>query len=262
MDRSVSQASKAIAAQPGQVQRAEASDSARRDALLARQREQLRAATTAREHENGGNVAASNPDQHKVQASKAVQTKSNVVASSVPHSSSNRADSDAHRQSPAVRQSGLSKISLEQSREANAVGDKREEIERSPLQQRKPKPASSDSIKSSTPVDSEKTTKTRLGENNHLPSNRRAYNPIWPLLLLAVSVNLFFLLQVKELWDTREMLGGQYESQQQALRDAQNVRQQLNAIAKEINQLAEGGNKNAALVVSQMKQSGFTFNRE
>ena len=59
----------------------------------------------------------------------------------------------------------------------------------------------------------------------------------------------------------RQDLQDRFEQQVSTLREAKKVRTQLDSIAKQTYQLSVNGNENAAKIVEQMKQAGFTFNQ-
>ena len=90
------------------------------------------------------------------------------------------------------------------------------------------------------------------------PSSRSL---VLPLMLVIVAVLLMLGFQTVTLWQERDALTIRYAKQEPALQQSQQMRAQLDSIARKTADLADQGNTNAALLVKTLQQRGVTINR-
>jgi len=84
---------------------------------------------------------------------------------------------------------------------------------------------------------------------------------VLPLVLVIVAVLMMLSFQTVTLWQEREALTVRYAKQEPALQQSQQMRAQLDSIARKTADLADQGNTNAALLVETLQQRGITINR-
>jgi len=90
------------------------------------------------------------------------------------------------------------------------------------------------------------------------PSSRSL---VLPLVLVIVAVLMMLSFQTVTLWQERDALTVRYAKQEPALQQSQQMRAQLDSIARKTADLADQGNTNAALLVKTLQQRGITINR-
>ena len=90
------------------------------------------------------------------------------------------------------------------------------------------------------------------------PSSRSL---VLPLVLVIVAVLLMLGFQTMTLWQEQDALTVCYAKQEPALQQSQQMRAQLDSIARKTADLADQGNANAALLVKTLQQRGITINR-
>lgn len=83
-----------------------------------------------------------------------------------------------------------------------------------------------------------------------------------PVLLIALSLVVWFTFQASQLNQERAQLGQLRSNQDATYQNAQKMRAQLDALASGTQKLASAGNKNAQAVVNALQQRGITINSE
>ncbi|MCB1931485.1 MAG: hypothetical protein KDI45_03320 [Candidatus Accumulibacter sp.] len=83
-----------------------------------------------------------------------------------------------------------------------------------------------------------------------------------PVLLIALSLVVWFAFQASQLNQERAQLGQLRSNQDATYQNAQKMRAQLDALASGTQKLASAGNKNAQAVVNALQQRGITINSE
>jgi hypothetical protein len=84
--------------------------------------------------------------------------------------------------------------------------------------------------------------------------------PFLPLLLLVVAFLGWTIFQTTELIRDRSNLSQAWSQQTQALVQARKLRAATDSLASKTQQLADAGNPNAQLVMSQLRQRGISVN--
>jgi hypothetical protein len=84
--------------------------------------------------------------------------------------------------------------------------------------------------------------------------------PFVPLILLVVAFLVWTVFQTFELVRERSVLAQTRSLQAASITQAQKIRAATDSLASKTQKLADGGNPDAQLVVSQLKQRGITVN--
>lgn len=85
-------------------------------------------------------------------------------------------------------------------------------------------------------------------------------SPFVPMLLSTLAVLAVLGWQAWVLGNEREALAASHASQQQTVDNAGKLRVSLDALAADTQRLADAGNPNAALLVTELKKRGITIN--
>ncbi len=88
----------------------------------------------------------------------------------------------------------------------------------------------------------------------------RGHGAFVPLLLGGLALALMLGWQAVLLLGERSTLQVAHTSQQQTVDNAGTLRTQLDALAADTQRLADAGNPNAALLVTELKKRGITIN--
>lgn len=98
-----------------------------------------------------------------------------------------------------------------------------------------------------------------MSEPELRPESVDGARPVFvPMALVVLTLLLMVVFQSLQLIRDRDLLRTRYEAQQTPLEEAQRVGKQLQAIAKSTYELSASGNKNAALVIERLEQSGIS----
>jgi hypothetical protein len=81
-----------------------------------------------------------------------------------------------------------------------------------------------------------------------------------PVLILSLVMLAWFSFQSMQLRFEREALRTTIAAQDKPVADSQKLRDSLDTIARGTQQLADGGNPNARIVVEELKKHGITIN--
>lgn len=81
-----------------------------------------------------------------------------------------------------------------------------------------------------------------------------------PVLLLTITSLAWFLFQATQLLAERNTLQQSREAQQAQVQQSQKLRDSLDGLASDTARLAEQGNRNAKLVVDELRKRGVTIN--
>jgi len=92
------------------------------------------------------------------------------------------------------------------------------------------------------------------------PEPKKRYGAFVPVLLFGLAVLTMLGWQVWVLSGDREALGAAHSNQQQTVENAGKLRASLDGLAADTQRLAESGNANAALLVTELKKRGITIN--
>ncbi len=98
---------------------------------------------------------------------------------------------------------------------------------------------------------------TSAAANKHAAAPHSAFVP---LLLAGLAVLVVLGWQTYLLASEREALNNAHATQQQTVDNAGKLRASLDALAADTQRLAERGNANAALLVTELKKRGITIN--
>jgi hypothetical protein len=85
-------------------------------------------------------------------------------------------------------------------------------------------------------------------------------NPFWPLLLLTVSLILWFSFQLAQILTERDSQIAAYALQEADVQKASKMRNQLDALATGTYRLASKGNANARQLIEHLGKRGITIN--
>ncbi len=85
-------------------------------------------------------------------------------------------------------------------------------------------------------------------------------NASLPLMLMALALLVAFGAQAYLLLGERQALQAAHAAQQQTVDNAGRLRASLDALAADTQRMADGGNPNAALLVSELRKRGITIN--
>ena len=80
-----------------------------------------------------------------------------------------------------------------------------------------------------------------------------------PALLMALALTGGFGAQLWDAYQQRQALLATHAAQQQTVDNAGKLRQSLDALAADTQRMADGGNANAALLVTELRQRGITI---
>jgi uncharacterized protein HemX len=80
-----------------------------------------------------------------------------------------------------------------------------------------------------------------------------------PVMLLALALAVWFGAQLFDAYQQRLNLLTTHASQQQTVDNAGKLRQSLDALAADTQRMADGGNANAALLVTELRKRGITI---
>lgn len=86
------------------------------------------------------------------------------------------------------------------------------------------------------------------------------FSPFVPVLLSTLAVLAVLGWQAWVLGSEREVLSASHAGQQQTVESAAKLRTSLDALAADTQRLADAGNPNAALLVTELKKRGITIN--
>lgn len=89
---------------------------------------------------------------------------------------------------------------------------------------------------------------------------RSQHGAFVPLLLMELALLLAFGFQTAQLLRERQALQDAHAGQQQTVDNAGKLRTSLDALAADTQRLADAGNANAALLVSELRKRGITIN--
>jgi hypothetical protein len=92
------------------------------------------------------------------------------------------------------------------------------------------------------------------------PPRPQGRKPFLPLLLLTVAFLGWTIFQTTELIRERSALAETRSQQNAPLAQAQKIRVATDSMASKTQKLADAGNPNAQMVISQLKQRGITVN--
>jgi hypothetical protein len=81
-----------------------------------------------------------------------------------------------------------------------------------------------------------------------------------PVLILALVMLAWFTFQAMQLRFERDAIHTMMTAQDKTVADSQKLRDSLDTIARGTQQLADGGNPNARIVVDELKKHGITIN--
>jgi len=87
-----------------------------------------------------------------------------------------------------------------------------------------------------------------------------AQSAFLPLLLLTLGLLGWFCFQATQLLRERAALGQSHAAQQTQVDQSQQLRNSLDALARDTANLADQGNPNAKLIVEQLRKRGITIN--
>ena len=83
-----------------------------------------------------------------------------------------------------------------------------------------------------------------------------ARNAFAPLLVLSLALLLWFGFQCVALVDENQRLGAVHEKQEPLLQNARKLRETLDTLTHQTAKLADQGNRNARLIVDELKKRG------
>ncbi len=92
------------------------------------------------------------------------------------------------------------------------------------------------------------------------PSDQPPRSPFLPVLVCAVALLAWFGVQTWLLVQERDSLRAGHAAQQQTVENAARLRQSLDAVAADTQRLANAGNRNATLLVEELRRRGITIN--
>ena len=98
----------------------------------------------------------------------------------------------------------------------------------------------------------------RYGNGRHRDS--RPVSPFLPLLILALAFLVWASFQTIMLGREAATLKAARENQETQMRNAEKLRQALDAVARDTAKLAGQGNPNARLIVQELRKRGVTIN--
>jgi hypothetical protein len=84
--------------------------------------------------------------------------------------------------------------------------------------------------------------------------------PFIPAMLLALAVAGWSCFQAVQLLKERDNMRATVVAQEKSVQDSKQLRDALDAVARETAQLADGGNQNAKLIVDELRKRGVTIN--
>ena len=93
----------------------------------------------------------------------------------------------------------------------------------------------------------------------HLIATAPGRTPFVPVLLMALSMVAWFGAQLWDGYQQRQQLLAAHGAQQQTVDNASKLRQSLDALAADTQRMADGGNANAALLVTELRKRGITI---
>ena len=91
-------------------------------------------------------------------------------------------------------------------------------------------------------------------------ASRQPHSAFVPVLLFGLAVLALLAWQTWVLASERSALNTAYEGQQQTVDNAGKLRASLDGLAADTQRLADRGNANAALLVTELKKRGITIN--
>lgn len=92
------------------------------------------------------------------------------------------------------------------------------------------------------------------------PNNQRVASPFVPLLLLMIGLLIWAGAQMFQMFSEHSTLKTLLSNQAAPYAASQKLRGQLDAIASGTQRLSDQGNKNARLVVEELRKRGITIN--
>lgn len=93
----------------------------------------------------------------------------------------------------------------------------------------------------------------------HLTATAPGRTPFVPVLLMALAIVTWFGAQLFDAYQQRLSLLASHQSQQHTVDNASKLRQLLDALAADTQRMADGGNTNAALLVTELRKRGITI---
>lgn len=93
-------------------------------------------------------------------------------------------------------------------------------------------------------------------------SRRGSGGVFLPLLLVTISLLLWFGFQTVQLIAERSQVDTLHTNQTPVFQNAQRMRRQLDTLAAGTQRLADGGNANAKVITDALRQRGITINPE
>lgn len=93
----------------------------------------------------------------------------------------------------------------------------------------------------------------------HLTAAAPGRAPFVPMLLMALALVAWFGAQLWDGYQQRQQLLAAHGAQQQTVDNASKLRQSLDALAADTQRMADGGNANAALLVTELRKRGITI---
>lgn len=99
--------------------------------------------------------------------------------------------------------------------------------------------------------------------NNALKAdiNSDMKSPFYPILILMAAILVWGGFQFSNMYKVRSQLKQQYTAQEPIMNNAEKMRAQLDGMALDIAKLAQGGNSNAQIIVSELNKRGITINQ-
>jgi len=91
------------------------------------------------------------------------------------------------------------------------------------------------------------------------PSTPATMSAFVPMLVCALTLLVWFVFQSVLLLSDRQALQANYLSQQQTVDNAGKLRASLDALAADTQRMADAGNPNAALLVTELRKRGITI---
>ncbi len=93
-------------------------------------------------------------------------------------------------------------------------------------------------------------------------TSAKRFDVFVPLVLVVVALLIMTGFQTIQLTRERELLRARIELQEEPMKESQNVRQQLESVARSTAELARRGNVNAQRIVDELRKAGVTINLE
>jgi hypothetical protein len=91
------------------------------------------------------------------------------------------------------------------------------------------------------------------------PPKRADQNPFWPILLLTLSLIIWFSFQLAQIFKERDSQIAAYALQEAEVQKASKMRNTLDALAVGTYRLASKGNANARQLIDYLAKRGITI---